>query len=399
LGTRISIDELKPHTYVVRIIDGPESLKVQKPGWVRTGDMVQHLRRLGVKHLEIDPHRTWDEATENEMGAGDLSTDEGSSPPADRVVPVEEELSRAHKLYEEARAFQAKAFEKVAKGQALDIEPVQEITQGMIDSVFRNPDAMLALTRMRIKDQYLLEHSTNVSILMTVFANFLRLDKELIATLAQGAFLHDIGKILIPDHILHKPGKLTDEEYEIMKSHAQHSADIVASIDGMDPLACQVVARHHERLDGKGYPGGLSEVDLSQYDRMIAIVDVYDALTADRVYKEGMVPIRALGLMNKLAGAHFDRELLRRFISCMGVHPVGTLVKLTSGRLGMVLESNRLEPLKPKVKVFYNIRTRVHMEPKMLDLAAPGCNDSIESAVKPEEFKLDLLRFFRETML
>lgn len=401
----IPIDALKPQTYVLGIAEAAGEVKVQKPGWVRSQNGVERLRAMGVRKVIIDPDKSpksdeemdkarigVEQATDSSHKVSDHANDEPE-------VPLTKELEKATRLYDEAREFQKKAFEKVRQGAPLDLAPVASLTDSMMTSLFRNQDALLCLTRMRTKDAYLLEHSINVSILMMVFARALGLDEALIRQLAQGAFLHDIGKIRIPDKILNKPGRLTPEEYEIMKKHATYSAEVVSEIAGMADVSKQVVARHHERVDGQGYPRGLSASELTMYDKMISIVDVYDAMTADRVYKEGMVPFKALKLMRGMAGSHFDEPLLMKFIAVMGLHPVGTLVKLDSGKIGMVIKSNRLEPLKPVVKVFYNAKSKTHVAPYDLDLGDRYCQDSIEKAIKPEDFRLDLLRFFKESML
>lgn len=399
----VSLNTLQPPAYVVEIVDADGELAVKKPGWVKNRQGIEQLRRMGAKKVVIDPDKVFDEGNDVSEQSVQMEQDTGVNTPVDNgettSVPLTQELDYASKLYDEARDFQKKALEKVQNGAPLDLEPVVSLTDKMLASVFRNQDALLILTRMRTKDAYLLEHSINVSILMMVFARALGLDEKLIRKLAQGAFLHDIGKVRIPDEILNKPGRLTPEEYEIMKMHATYSAEVVENMKGISEVSVQIVARHHERVDGKGYPNGLTDSELTLYDKMISIVDVYDALTADRVYKPGMVPVKALKLMRGLAGEHFDESLLIKFIGLMGIHPVGSLVKLESGKVGMVVETNRLEPLKPIVKVFYNTKTHTHVAPYDLDLSDRYCQDCIEKSIKPEEYRLDLLRFFKDALV
>ena len=230
---------------------------------------------------------------------------------------------------------------------------------------------------------------------MSIFAKHLRLDKEIIEQLALGAFLHDLGKIKVPDHILHKPGKFTDAEYEEMKRHVNYGVEIVRQQPGIPPLALEIVQHHHERLDGRGYPNQLSAEDLDKYARMIAIVDSYDAMTADRVYKQGMYPIQAFKILRAEANNGYDQELVEQFIQCLGVYPVGTLVKLTSGKLGLISKLNKSKPLNPIVKVFYNTRLNQTIAIEELDLSVAKYQDQIECCIKPEEFDLNLLGFFK----
>ena len=238
-----------------------------------------------------------------------------------------------------------------------------------------------------------MEHSLNVGMLLANFGRFLELERPVLRELTIGGLLHDTGKIMIPDHILHKPGRLTEDEFIIMKSHVNHSISILNESKGITPIMMTVAACHHERLDGKGYPHGLPGERLNLYARMITVVDVYDALTADRCYKAGMPATAAFRILLQGAGSQFDEELVRKFIKCMGIHPVGTLVKLQSGKLAIVVERNEDAPLQPKVKVIYSTVGQHHLEVKLLDLARPGVNETIEGVVDPKSFGIDMSRY------
>ena len=251
------------------------------------------------------------------------------------------------------------------------------------------------MTRLRIKDEYLVEHSLNVSILMTLFAKHLAFDREIIEKLALGAFLHDIGKVLVPPEILHKPGKLTPQEYEVMKSHVDLGLEVLKENPDLPELVIEIVQQHHERLDGKGYPKQLTEQQISQVGRMIAIVDSYDAMTADRVYKVGMHPIKAFKILMKDAPDSYDNTLVEQFVNCLGIYPIGTLVKLTSGKLGLISRLNKSQPLLPFVRVFYNTRLNQAIAMEELDLSQTKHKDQIDCCIKPGEFNINLLRFFK----
>jgi HD-GYP domain-containing protein (c-di-GMP phosphodiesterase class II) len=225
------------------------------------------------------------------------------------------------------------------------------------------------------------------------------MDKDVIHELATGALLHDIGKIKVPDAILHKPGKLTDEEFRIMRSHVTHSAAILKNSPGVSRIAFDVAANHHERLDGNGYPRGLSATQLSMYARMIAIVDAYDAMTANRCYKEGLNTIIAFRILKKDSNVHFDAHLVDKFIQALGPHPVGSVVKLESGKLAIVSESNFESPLQPVVKTFYHTKLNQYTELKDIDLSDKRTRDHIVENVRPEDYKIDLTRFFKSKIL
>ncbi|TMP37561.1 HD-GYP domain-containing protein [Pseudoalteromonas rubra] len=396
----ITINDLKPGMFVVSVTRQAGHVRVKSQGWVRTTGAIGSLQKAGVLEVEIDPDKTLQAKTkvqsepQNETHQDNVTVHD----PWHKSTSVEAELDHASALYEEAKGLQEKAFADVKAGKAIAVEEFKQTASGFIDSVFRNQDALACIARIREKDSYLLEHSLNVSILMSIFAKHLGLERDIIEQLATGALLHDIGKIKVPNEILNKPGKLTDDEYQQMMAHAKYSYEIVGE-SGLGQIATEIAGFHHERLDGSGYPFAKQGDDLSQYVRMAAIVDVYDALTAERVYKVGLTPIRAFRILKEGTPGHYDADLLAHFINCIGVYPVGTLVKLKSERIGIVASSNPNEPLKPVVKVFYHAKNMLYTEVKDIDLADKRVTDELEAAIKPEEFSIDLIRFFRHTMM
>jgi len=389
----VSIQHLVPGMYVVAVQKQQGKVEIKTEGWVRTAAIIAQLQKKGVLEVLIDPSKTLANDQQNPKQPVPETTENKKSKQS-----YEQELAQAQSLYQQAKSLQKKAFADIQAGMPLDLQPFQDCANGFIESVFRNQDALMCISRIREKDAYLLEHSVNVSILMTIFAKALGFDQELIQQLATGALLHDIGKIKVPDHILNKPGRLDPDELQEMRNHVIYSYEVLEAIPGFSPVSLDVAAVHHERLDGQGYPLGLQNQQISQYGRMIAIVDTYDAITATRCYKEGQTGISALKIMKKEAGG-YDQDLLAKFIQALGVHPVGTLVKLKSQKLAIVLRSNADEPLKPVVKVFYHTKFRHYLEVTELDLAQARVNDEIEAAVLPEDFGIDLIRFFRQSVL
>jgi HD-GYP domain-containing protein (c-di-GMP phosphodiesterase class II) len=178
-----------------------------------------------------------------------------------------------------------------------------------------------------------------------------------------------------------------------MKLHARHSRDILAATEGIGELAVMTAAQHHEKLDGSGYPEGLKGNEISIYGRMVAITDVYDAITSDRVYHKGMTPTQGLKKLLEWSGKHLDESLVKEFIRCIGLYPVGSLVLLESGRLGAVVEANGYDQRLPMVRVMYHTRFRLPIPVKTIDLAKPGIQDRIVRAVDPEDYKIDVRKF------
>lgn len=390
----IPISDLKPGMYVESVVKQQGHMKVKSQGWVKTQATLNKLINSGILEIEIDPDKTLSESEQKKATQPPCEDTIERFDPTRSTHSFSSEINKAKTLYSEAKSLQEKAFTDIKAGKKIDVEPFKEVAHGFIDSVFRNQDALACITRIREKDAYLLEHSVNVSVLMTIFAKHLGLDKSIIHELACGALLHDIGKIKVPDQILNKPGKLTPEEFNEVQKHAKYSHEILTEA-GLSQTAIEIAGYHHERLDGKGYPFALSGDELSQFVRMISIVDVYDALTAKRVYKEGMNPINAFKILRNDSPDCFDLELVNKFIKCIGVHPVGTLVKLKSQKLGVVAKSNFEQPLKPVVKTFYSAKHHHYTEVKDIDLGSTKVDDELESAIKPEDFNIDLIRFFQ----
>ena len=308
-------------------------------------------------------------------------------------VPLAEEIVIAQQIHSQAQGLVGEFMNHAKVGSAIDVAPIHQLADELQHSVLRNANALSCLGRIREKDNYLLEHSVNLSVLMSLFGNHRGLSSDVLHQTIVGALLHDLGKILTPDEILHKPGRLTPEEFEVMKLHARHSRDILATTEGIGELTVITAAQHHERLDGTGYPEGLKGDEISEYGRMVAISDVYDAITADRVYHKGMTPTQGLKKLLEWSGTHLDPSLVKQFIRCLGLYPVGSLVLLESGRLGVVVEANESDQRLPTVRVMYHTKFRMPITVDTLDLAKPGTQDRILRAVDPETYKIDVRKF------
>lgn len=388
----ITIEELEPGMFVHEILEQDGKLLVKNKGRVTKSAVVTTLKKRGVKKLVIDTSKQFiPEEAEQPAEAKPQEVVEDKP-----KVSFDDEIARAERIHKKGKNIQNKLLDAVKSGLPFDDKIPREFSKNMIESIDRNPDALLCLTKIREKDDYLLEHSLNVAILLANFGRFIGMSEKEVEDLAHAGFLHDIGKIRIPDEILHKPGRLTDMEMNIMRDHVYYGVRVLEEME-IESHLVRTVSEHHERLDGYGYPNGSRGEEISKAGRMLAIADVYDALTADRCYKAGMSSQKALQILLNDAPSKLDKELVQLFIKCMGIYPVGSLVKLNNERIAMVVTQNEDKPLSPVVKIFYSLRGNHYIEPKDLDLSA-DTTVRIEKAVLASDYKINFNGFFTESI-
>jgi putative nucleotidyltransferase with HDIG domain len=296
------------------------------------------------------------------------------------IAPVSmgNELKRAAALIKKSREAVHSMFTEARMGKAVTVDDAMPLVEEISESVMRNAGAMIGLARLKTADDYTYMHSVAVCALMIALGRQLELDDEQIRQAGLAGLLHDIGKMAIPAPILNKPGKLTDEEFHVVKQHPSQGHHMLLATQGMPAVALDVCLHHHEKIDGTGYPEGLKGEQISLFARMGAICDVYDAVTSNRPYKRGWCPAESLRRMAEWSKGHFDERIFAAFIKCIGIYPVGTLVRLKSERLGVVVELSAGQSLiKPKVRVFYSAKGRSYLRPELIDLASPAVTDSI----------------------
>lgn len=340
------------------------------------------LRGMGLREVYIDTKKgldVTDAQTQHEVKQEISETMEAIANEPKKPMPVSlrEEIGRARVLHKEANQIAQDMLHDIRLGKQIEMEKIEPLVENMIDSIFRNQDALLPLARLKQHDNYTFQHSVSVCALMISFARGLNLDRATIKEIAIGALLHDVGKAKVPDEILNKPAKLTDAELEKMKSHVVQSIIILQHTPGISQIALDVAGQHHERFDGTGYPNKLKGDQISLYGQMGSIVDVYDALTSERVYKKGMPPTEALGKLLEWSKFHFDPELVRQYIKSIGIYPTGSLIRLESERIGVVLEQHAEKTMQPIVKVFFSAKSRGYLPPEVIDLAKPSNQDRI----------------------
>jgi putative nucleotidyltransferase with HDIG domain len=357
---------------------------------LRKDSDLQKIMDSGISEVYIDTVKGIDASGSPTLGEVqadlaarmlDLSTPK--PPPGGHTTHLEE-LGFAKKIQQEANKVIHSVLGDVRLGRQIQVERLQPVVAQITESILRNPGTLVSLGRIREGDTYTFQHSVSVCTLLVSFCHYLELSPEIIHEAGIGGMLHDIGKMRVPDHILNKPAKLTDEEFAIMKEHVTLGLEILRGTPGISRTVIQVAGEHHERFEGSGYPEQLRGGEISQLGRMAAIVDVYDALTSNRIYHKGMEPPAALTKLFEWSDHHFDAELVQHFIQAIGIYPVGSLVKLASNRLGVVMEQSAQGLLSPKVRVMYDIPRGRRLSPVDIDLADPACDDSIVCNEDPE---------------
>ena len=278
-------------------------------------------------------------------------------------------------------------FNEARMGRAVDSASAQNLVEEISDSVTRNPGALISLARLKTADDYTYMHSVAVCALMVALAKQLKLNDEQARLAGMAGLLHDLGKAAIPLSVLNKPGKLTDKEFDVVRSHPVEGYHMLKEGGNVADAVLDACLHHHEKIDGSGYPDKLKGDNISVIARMTAICDVYDAITSDRAYKRGWDPSESLRRMAEWTNDHFDARMFQAFVKSIGIYPVGSLVRLTSGRIGVVTEQVPTALTMPVVKVFYSTKSDLRIPPEVVDLAAPGCTEKIVAREDPDKWR------------
>lgn len=348
---------------------------------------LKSMQGCGANEVWIDTEKGCDV----ERVTATTSDNRDKTPPKDKPaaierVPMAAELELARETLSKAKAATISMFREARMGNSVNIAEAAPLVEEISRSVARNPGAMLSLTRLKNQDDYTYLHSVAVCALMIALGKQMHYEGSL-ETLGMAGLLHDVGKMAIPEDVLNKPGKLTDVEFDIIKAHPLRGWEILKESFNVSEIALDVCRHHHERIDGRGYPDNLAGPDISLAAKMGAVCDVYDAITSDRCYKKGWEPGAALKKMTEWKEGHFDETIFNAFVKTIGIYPTGTLVKLKSGRLAVVIDQSEKNLLTPKIKVFFSCSSGMPIPTKLIDL--DHSPESIESIERPEAWGLD----------
>lgn len=370
---------------------------------INTQDELSEVVRVcKYVYVDIDKSVFRDEEARSRLLATAQTTilqEEGrAAPPSECAVKFEEEVKNAKALHVEAENYISRVFDGLRSGGELDVREAKAVVTEMMDSIIRNPDALVLLSNLKAYDERVVSHSINVCTLTLAFGRFLGLSKEQLHELGLAGLLHDIGETKVPHVILKKRYGLNAEESELMQRHTEYGAEILRNQKDIPPSAAEVAYSHHEKINGKGYPRGLKGDEISLFARIIAIADVYDRITHITQQQRFVTGTDALKNMYDYRGKFFDGELMEQFIQCLGIYPVGSVVELNTGEVGIVISVPTENRLLPKVLLVRDRKKKPISLPNIINLIHyksedKGAKYSIEKVLQPDAYGIDLKKY------
>lgn len=342
-------------------------------GLIRDPRQVENILKEGYRDAFINTDKgldvvapvspDFDALVRSEAEAGEDAGEAGDP------VSLEAEMPAAKRIFTDSVRYARSFMGDARLGRPIDFVSSGTMIDSMIESVSRNAAALLSLSKLRVNDEYTFSHCINVSLLSVLFGRYLGLDREGLRLLGFAGLFHDLGKARMPEGVLNKPGKLTEEEFAIMKRHPAEGFLMMRKDKRIAPEVLRGALEHHEKFDGTGYPRALAGDQISAFARIIGVVDVYDALTSVRVYKPGMPPNKALQIVYELKDSSFYPGHVEKFIKCLGIYPLGSFVALSNGEHAVVVAVHHKNTLHPTVKVVCDAAFS-KIPPRTLDLAA-----------------------------
>lgn len=385
---KIPVDQLRIGMYLHKL----DASWINHPFWrsaflISQQADIDKLVSSSITHVIIDTSKGDDVAAPD---AEKTATSSVPPPVASKkqVTDIADELAQAARICAQANREVKNMFQEARLGKVVDSELAMSLVADISSSVSRNSGALISLARLKNRDDYTYMHSVAVCGLMIALAMQLEMDEETVRLCGLAGLLHDIGKMDIPMSIINKPGKLTDDEFTLVRNHPQAGHAMLSRAKDIHPMVLDVCLHHHEKISGNGYPHQLAGDQISIYARMGAICDVYDAITSERSYNKGWHPADALRSMSEWTNDHLDSRIFQAFVKSLGIYPVGSLVKLGSGRLAVVVDKNPAALLKPTVKAFFSTKSNTHIKPEIINLSHPGCQDKITAIEHPEDWHL-----------
>lgn len=395
---RVKVADLRPGMFVHDLNCGWLDHGFLRNQFLLNGlEPIRKMRAHGLEEVYIDTARGEDlpgaptrEEVERGLAHRLGASAEGGAALAPARVPQREEAAVARRILGEAAGVVGSLLQDARLGKGVDPDRARPLVRAMRESIQRNPGALVSLARIKEADTYTFQHSVGLCALLVSFSQALGLDGATVEEAGLGGLLHDVGKMRVPPEVLNKPGKLTEAEFAVMRTHVDFGEEILRGVPGISELVIRIAGEHHERVAGGGYPRGMDGPGLSQVGRMAAIADVYDALTSNRVYHRGKEPTEVLKKLLEWSGTHLDGDLVQLFIRALGIYPVGALVRLSGGRLAVVVEQGE-DLLRPVVRMVYEPGRRRRLPPRDLDLARAG--EQIVDFEEPDAWGLDPASF------
>ena len=391
---KVAIADLRPGMFVVDTgLDWTEHPYLfADEGELASPEAIADVAREGYEHAFVDTDRgsyAWPDDSDKSTARRIRDDVVEQAPHRLRSsAPLAEEMGRARAVYDESITFARGFMAEAAKTGNVDYDASADLVKEVLDSVTRNHDALISLTKLRSFDEYTFTHCINVAVLATAFGRFMGLPPEDLRDLGAAGLFHDVGKARIPPDILNKPGKLSDEEFEVMRKHPQRSYLLLREKKNIPQRILRGIVEHHEKYNGYGYPRKLEAEAIHPFARIIAVADVYDALTSRRVYKPPMMPSKALTILYGMRGKDFHPGHVEQFIKFMGIYPVGSLVRMTDGRHAIVTASNPDAPLRPTVTIAFT-PDLAPLPPHTVDLATHPAPLTIDDCVDHEPLGID----------
>ena len=346
---------------------------------------IEKIQESGIEEVIINISKGADVlVVSHEMSPATLNSTKAS----DKIAaPIESELQRAIVVYSQSKNAIRSMFDDVRMGKALDVGSVKIVVSEIFASMMENSTTLISVARLKNANEYTYMHSVAVCALMIATAKAVGLNEVQCKEAGVAGLLHDIGKMSIPNAIIDKTGPLTDQEFEIIRTHPQKGYSILKEQQEVTNGVLDVCLHHHEKIDGSGYPKGLKKEQISTLVRIASICDVYDAVTSDRPYKVGWNPAEALKKMAQWEG-HFDKKIFQIFVKVIGIYPIGSFVRLENGKMGIVYKQNSISLLKPKIKLFFCSKRNIPIPLEDIDLSDNGRTEKIMGVEDPEKWGL-----------
>lgn len=398
---KIALDELRTGMYVDRLDRSWLDVPIFRHQ-ITSPEQVRLLRQHKVQEVFIDTEKGGD--VDETPGSGQAlvpasprPSGRRSPPPVD-PVPYVQEIAEADRTYHKALDTISSAMIAISKGESMDLEPVNDVVDGMIASILRNRDAMTSLATLKEVSEDIYQHCVRVSILSLVFANQLGVSRQDLKAVGMGAIMHDFGKIEVPEDIRAAAKPLTQEEYLQFKKHPLLGAKMLNNRQGIGKRALMVMLQHHERADGSGYPLGLEDDEILELSKVVAIADTYDKLTIREMQDTKITPYEAMQWIRDWGGRQFSSEMVDAFEQALGLYPVGSFVRLSDNSLGVVLSVHHNAALMPKVWLVFDAQHRMVPDGNIVDMAVQKTKSplSIMAAVSPESLGIDLPAYIRD---